>query len=786
MQRATIRVNGIVQSVGFRPFVYRRAAKHGLQGNVRNLGDAGVRIKAEGKPDAIDAFLTDIRNDSPPLARITSVTVDREHASESAFGTFEIVRSQSGDSGGGSIPPDTAICENCLADLRDPESRYHGYWATSCVDCGPRFTVVESLPYDRHTTSMAAFPMCDECRSAYENPADRRYHAQTTACCNCGPRLRYGFVSDNQTTDSAIPRSGRDYFPDTLLETATDGEAIEAAAAALCDGKLVVIKGIGGAHIACNATDADAVARLRNRTDRPEKPFAVMAPDTGTVQSFADLSSAERDTLSSMRRPIVLVGATGGGLADCVAPDLHTVGVMLPYSGIHYRLFDRIEEPLVMTSANLPGQPMLRSNNRILDGLNEVADGFLLHDRRIVTRCDDSVARIVDGERCLVRRSRGFAPTAIPLPNNGDMSALAVGAELDVTAGILEKQECYYTQYIGDVDTLDTLAYLKNAVQRLLDVTGTEWPSVVVHDLHPAFNTTDYAKELVDSGTVTRAVSVQHHHAHAASVLAEHDCHRAMSLALDGVGYGPDGTVWGGELLDATRAGFERVGGLVPVPMPGGDKATTHPARLTAGILYAADPDRVEPILERHDVRFPGGDRERDLVLQQLKADVNTPQTSSAGRFLDAVAALLGVCTRRTYEGEPAMKLETVAARGSSRSLSAPASSLDGRSVINTPQLFTELVRLRSDGVPVPDIAATAQETLARGLADLAIEEAEARNCETVSLSGGVAYNEHIASRIRGIVSRTGLSFIANRRVPPGDGGIAYGQLAVVAAQSSH
>ncbi|MCQ4334722.1 carbamoyltransferase HypF [Natronomonas sp. F2-12] len=786
MERATIRVNGIVQSVGFRPFVYRRAVAHGLHGTVRNLGDAGVRIEAEGQPDAIDAFLTDIKNNPPPLARITSITVDREHTSESMFETFEIVESQSGDSGGGSIPPDTAICENCLADLRDPESRYHNYWATSCVDCGPRFTVVESLPYDRHTTSMAAFPMCEECRSAYENPADRRYHAQTIACCNCGPQLRYGTVSDSQTTDPAVSEAGRDRFPDTLLETASGKEAIKKAAASLRDGKLVVVKGIGGAHITCSATDTDAITRLRNRTDRPEKPFAVMASNIETIQSFTDLSSTERDTLNSFRRPIVLIEATGSGLADRVAPDLHTVGVMLPYSGIHYRLFDRIEEPLVMTSANLPGQPMLRSNNSIVDGLDEVADGFLLHDRRIVTRCDDSVARIVDGERRLIRRSRGFAPTAISLPNNGEMSALAVGAELDVTAAILEKQECYYTQYVGDVDSLDTLAYLKNAIQRLLDVTGTEWPSVVVHDLHPAFNTTDYAKELVDSGTVARAVSVQHHHAHAASVLAEHDCHRALSLTLDGVGYGPDGTVWGGEVLDATRTGFERVGSLAPVPMPGGDKATTHPARLTAGILYAADPDRVEAILERHDVQFPGGDRERNVVIQQLESDVNTPQTSSAGRFLDAVAALLGVCTRRTYEGEPAMKLEAAAARGSPHSLSAPISSLNGRRVVNTPQLFTELVRLRSDGVSVPDIAATAQETLARGLADLAIEEAEIRNCETVSLSGGVAYNEHIASQIRDSVSNAGLSFITNRRVPPGDGGIAYGQLAVVAAQPSH
>jgi hydrogenase maturation protein HypF len=582
---------------------------------------------------------------------------------------------------------------------------------------------------------------------------------------------------------SDTPESGRDSFPDALTETVSDDEAITGATTAISDGDLIVIKGVGGAHIACDATDADAVARLRKRTGRSQKPFAVMAPDIEAIQSFARLSSAERDTLSSIRRPIVLCEATGDRLAEQIAPGLHTVGVMLPYSGIYYRLFDGIDDPLVMTSANLPGQPMLRSNNRLVNGLDDVADGFLLHDRRIVTQCDDSIARVIDGEHRLVRRSRGFAPTAIPLPNNGDISALAVGAELDVTAGILHEQECYYTQYIGDVDTLDTLAYLKNAVQRLLDVTGTERPSVVVHDTHPAFNTTDYANQLVDNGTATRAVPVQHHHAHAASVLAEHDCSRALSLTLDGVGYGPDGTVWGGELLDATRTGFERVGGLAPVPMPGGDKATKHPARLAAGVAYAVDPDRVETMLERHEVKFPGGNKERDVVLQQLEAGVNTPQTSSAGRFLDAVAALLGICTRRTYEGEPAMKLEAVAARGSPHSLSIPTATIDDRSVVDTPKLFFELSKLRSDGVPVSDVAATAQETVAQELADLAIKEAEGRECKTVSLSGGVAYNEHIASRIRQRVTDAGLVFISNERVPPGDGGIAYGQLAVAAAR---
>jgi hydrogenase maturation protein HypF len=783
MERATIRVRGVVQSVGFRPFVYRQALTHSLRGTVRNLGDAGVNIEVEGPTDAINDFLADLKNDPPPLARVTTVTVDRDCVSESAFETFQIIESRSSDGAGGSIPPDTAICGNCLEDLQNPQSRYHGYWATSCVDCGPRFTIVESLPYDRSTTSMAAFPMCDECRSEYEDPSNRRYHAQTIACNNCGPQLLYGTVSNPHIPPSDTPKSGPDSFPEALTETASDNTAITRTATAISSGKLVVIKGIGGAHIACDATDAGAVARLRERTGRSQNPFAVMAPDLETSQSFTHLSPAERDTLSSIRRPIVLCDATGDRLAEQIAPGLHTVGVMLPYSGIHYRLFDAIDDPLVMTSANLPGQPMLRSNNRLVAGLDDVADGFLLHNRRIVTRCDDSIARIIDGQRRLVRRSRGFAPTAIPLANNGDITALAVGAELDVTAGILHDQDCYYTQYIGDVDTLDTLAYLQTALERLLDVTGLEWPSVVVHDAHPAFNTTDYADQLADDGTVTRTISVQHHHAHAASVLAEHDRSRALSLTLDGVGHGSDGTVWGGELLDATRTNFERVGGLAPVPMPGGDKATEHPSRLAAGLAYAADPDRVEGVLEQHEVTFPDGNTERDVVLQQLEAGVNTPNTSSAGRFLDAVAALLGICTRRTYEGEPAMKLEAVAARGSPHPLSIPTTTIDDRSVVDTPKLFSELSELRSDGVAVSDVAATAQETVAQELADLAIEEAEARGCQTVSLSGGVAYNEHIASRIRQRITDAGLCFVSNEHVPPGDGGIAYGQLAVAAAR---
>ncbi len=783
MERATVQVNGVVQSVGFRPFVYRRAAANDLRGTVRNLGDAGVRIELEGDADAIDDFLVALREDPPPLARVESVTVDRERVDDPRFGAFEIVGSEDTDGGGGTIPPDTTVCGRCLDDMRDPGSRFHGYWATACVDCGPRFTVIESLPYDRPATSMAAFPMCDACQRDYEDPADRRYHAQTIACPQCGPRLRYGTAPEDASVDGAPPEEDRDPFPGALTNPVEGETAIDAAATSLAEGELVVLKGIGGAHLACNAADSDAVATLRERTGRPEKPFAVMAPDLASVDSVARPSGVGRETLESPRRPIVLVDAADNGtLAPGVAPGLHTVGVMLPYSGVHHLLFDRIDEPLVVTSANPPGRPMFRANGPLVGGLADVADGFLLHDRRIVARCDDSVARVVDGKRRLVRRSRGLAPTPVSIPEVDDTAVLGVGPELDVTAGVLHNGDCYLSQYVGDIDNLETLSYFENAVDGLLDVTGIALPPVVAHDAHPDFNTTEYARRLVEEGRVERAVAVQHHHAHAASVLAEHGHKRAIALTLDGVGYGPDGTVWGGEVLDASLSAFGRIGGLAPVPMAGGDRATEHPARMAAGLLHATDRPVAET-LERHGVHFPDGDEERSLVVQQLQTSLHTPETTSAGRFLDAVSALLGICTERSYEGEPAMKLEAVAARGDPLPLDVPTTTVDDRPVVDTPRLFGSLADRLTDGQATADVAATAQDALARGLADLAVEAALGRVVDAVALTGGVAYNDHVARRIRERVTDAGLSFLGNERVPPGDGGIAYGQVAVAAAR---
>lgn len=786
MERATVHVTGIVQSVGFRPFVARTAVTHELSGTVCNRGDAGVFIEVEGRSDDIDALLATLRVEPPPLARIESISVDREPDVEPNFERFEIVESAGAEGEGGTIPPDTTMCDACLADMRDSKSRYAGYWATSCVDCGPRFTVIEELPYDRPATSMAAFPMCEDCRGEYEDAADRRYHAQTIACPVCGPTLRYSIPHAEGATRSGPAPAGRDPFPDELRGRATRRAAVDEAATAIAGGAIVAIKGIGGAHLAGDATDPDVVDTLRDRTGRPAKPFAVMAPDRSTVETFAHVEPAEREALVSPRRPILLLDERDEGVVSPnVAPGLHTVGVMLPYAGIHHLLFDRVDVPLVLTSANMPGQPMLAENRTIATQLATVADGFLLHDRRIVTRCDDSVERFVDSRRRLIRRSRGVAPTPAPVPGaDPDDRILGLGPELDVTAGILAGGDCYLTQYVGDVDDVETFSYLREAIDHLCSITGVARPPVLAHDSHPDFQTTEYAHRLEREGVAESRIAVQHHHAHAASVLAEHGREKAIVATVDGVGYGPDGTVWGGEILDATRADFERVGGLAPMAMPGGDRATRYPGRMAAGVLYRHDPDGLEEALIRHDVRFPGGSEERHIVRQQLEAGVNTPTTTSAGRFLDAVSALLGVCTERTYEGEPAMKLEAVATRGDPRPLDPPFATTAGRRVLDAPALFARLLELHDDGIARSDLAATAQEALAQGLAELTIDAAVARDREAVGLTGGVAYNDHIAARIGAEVADAGLSFLGNERVPPGDGGIAYGQVAVAAARS--
>lgn len=789
--RAELTVTGVVQAVGFRPFVYRRATAHGLGGSVRNTGDAGVNIVLEGTADAVDAFLDDLRQRPPPLSVVESVEIERREplaestAEQDRAPSFEIAASTDNDGGSGTIPPDTGICEACLSDVRDPESRYYRYWATSCVDCGPRYTVIESLPYDRPRTTMAPFSLCPDCHEEYTDPADRRYHAQTIACPECGPSL------------SLLDRERQ--------ELATGTGAVAETARRLEDGQLLAIRGIGGTHLACMATDSEAVARLRERTGRPSKPFALMAESVDAVEQFAHVSDSERDLLSDVRRPIVVLEtATGpsGSLPwlDAVAPGLHTVGVMLPYAGLHHLLFDTLDEPLVMTSANRPGKPMATTVDAIYEGLGDVIDAALVHDRTIATRCDDSVLRVVDGDSRFLRRSRGWVPRPLPRRMEGP-PVLALGAAFDTTVALAREAEVVPSQHLGDVDGPETEAFLESTVTHLTELFGAE-PVIVACDLHPEFVTStlaeSYAADLTDAATTTDGIDpatpvrVQHHHAHAAGLLGEHDSDRAIVIAIDGTGYGPDGTIWGGEILDATIESFDRVGGLGAIRLPGGDRAVRQPGRILASVLE--DSDRIERLLaDRTELSAA----EAATVRKSVEAGVNAPTTTSAGRYLDAVSALLDICPKRSYQGEPAIKLEAAAAAaeplsighdpteaaGPSCGLTVPYADRDGQPVIDTAQLIRRLDDLR-DTHSSATIAATAQAALADGLARIAIDTATARDVTTIGVTGGVAYNEAISQRLRETVQASGCRFLTPDQVPPGDAGIAYGQALVATARA--
>jgi hydrogenase maturation protein HypF len=740
--RKRIHVAGTVQGVGFRPFVYRTAVREGLAGFVRNLGDAGVEIEVEGPAAAVASFLTALRDDAPPLAAIESLELTDLPTTGAA--EFRIMPSLDGGAGSGAIPADVATCAACLEDIADPESRFHDYWATSCTDCGPRFTVIAGLPYDRPRTAFRDFALCPDCRKEYTDPLDRRYHAQTIACPRCGPRLRY-------------IEGGREEAEDPIAQTQ----------AALRVGKVVAIKGLGGTHLACDATREEVLAELRRRLGRPGQPFALMARED-QLAAFASPSDEEWKLLRSPRRPIVVLRLRPDSLAPSVAPGLHTVGTMLPYTGLHDLLFRDLPFPLVMTSANYPGRPMLIEDDRILAELSGVADAFLLHDRPIVARCDDSVVRLAGGVPVFLRRSRGWVPEPIPV-DLGEEPLLALGGDLNVVLAVYSRGKAYLSQHIGNTEHLDTFEYLRRALDHLLRLTGVPLPKRIACDLHPRFATTRLAGELGEP------CPVQHHVAHVAGLATEWNEGELVGIAADGYGYGTDGQAWGGEVIVWRRGAWDRAGSLVPVPMPGGDLATLRPGRMAASYLLTAGLDPAGSGLSS---------AERDAVRIQIERGVNCPSTTSAGRFLDAVAAWLGIVRERTYEGEPAMRLEAAAARGTAHEVPLVWRGFDGRRVLDTVELFRTLARLRSEGARVEDLAATAQASLARGLARLAIAAAQEGGIGAVGLTGGVAVNDAIASAIRAEVEKTGLRFLSHRLVPPGDGGLAFGQLAQVARQS--
>ncbi len=735
MKQGLITVRGIVQGVGFRPFVYAEAVRLGLSGTVKNLGSE-VEVRVAG--DRIDDLVEALRR-GPPLARIDSVAL-RPLDGPVPEG-FTILPSAEG-ARTGLIPPDVASCDRCLGDIDDPASRYFGYWATSCVDCGPRYSIIRDLPYDRPRTSMDVFSLCGGCAAEFTDPGSRRHHAQTIACPGCGPRLSLR-DADGRELPSADP--------------------IAAAADLLDRGRIVAIKGVGGFHIACVE---EAAVRLKERLGRPEQPLAVMArPDS--VETMAVLDEADRALLISRERPIVVLEKRDLRAHGAIS-NLHTIGVMLPYTGLHHLLFRRLVHPmLVMTSANAPGYPMVTELDRAVRALGGIADAFLSHDRRIVNRCDDSVVR--NGH--LIRLSRGYAPLRTPI-SLGPRCLLGVGPELSANATIYRDGHAVTSPHVGNVRNPETLAYLVETIEKLGDWLGARYDAVV-HDLHPQFLSTRYARELaVELGVP--AIPVQHHRAHIASVTQE----PCVGIAIDGVGYGDDGTVWGGEVFAGAVPALDRVGHLEPVPMPGGDLATRFPERMLYGVLPE---DRVLDLLAARG----WSELERDVLARQTARRINAPLTTSTGRVLDAAAALLGLCRERSYDGEPAMKLEAAAARGRAEAWPLELRKEGGTVVLSTRALMGELAdrALRAGDRPaVADLAASFQANLARGIALVAVDAARDRGLGTVALSGGVAINTAIRRVINETCRAHGLACLTNRRLPLGDGCISYGQCVIGAA----
>jgi len=745
LMRSKFTVKGVVQGVGFRPFVYRIALENNLRGYVKNVGDGSVEIEVEGSREGIEKFVLKLFSEKPPLAKIEEIK-RTDFDDEIQYESFKVLKSDFEERPSASlIPPDIGICEDCSRELFDSKNRRYRYHFITCTNCGPRFTIIERYPYDRSNTSMVDFPMCSLCAEEYYDPRDRRFHAETIACATCGPKLMLFDKNGSQV----------------------EGDPIKLAAKFLDDGKILAIKGVGGFHIALSAYDDDAILKIRGWKGREQKPFALMAKDIETIKTFAYVDEFEERILSSPSKPIVLLDLKEGySISKYVSPGLHNVGVMLPYTGLHLLIFSESKtNVLIMTSGNLPSEPIIIDEKEALKKFSQIVDYYLIHDRKILYRCDDSVIRKVDGTACFLRRSRGFVPE--PLYVKGVVDVLGVGGEENVTGCVVSSDKMYLTQYIGDVENIETLEYLKSALKRMINLTACK-PKAVAHDLHPTFNTTVYAKELsMQYGIPT--FPVQHHHAHIASVMAEHGLEETVGIAVDGFGYGLDGNAWGGEILYCEKGRFERVGHLEEQPYLGGDLAAKYPARMVLSILYKT------PYLDKwlnHNIqKFPHGSREVEILKHHLESG-NYLLTSSFGRILDAVSTILNVCHVRTYEGEPALKLESLAKKAVGHYRIEPV--IENGVLLTTPLIENVIENLGK--FPLTELAYAVEECMAEGVAGIAVEKAKEYGVKAISFSGGVAYNEHISKTVRSVVESNNLKLYRNVYAPAGDGCISLGQ----------
>jgi hydrogenase maturation protein HypF len=756
-ERREISVRGIVQGVGFRPFIYALAQRRGLIGLVRNDAE-GVHIEAEGPPEELELFLQDIREKAPPLAVVEDMAW-RPLAVRKEQG-FRIEESREGVRRRALISPDVATCSECQAELLDPADRRYRYPFTNCTNCGPRFTITRSVPYDRAMTTMAHFEMCPECQREYDDPADRRFHAQPNACPVCGPRMKL------------LDRFGHELHgkpADPILRTAR----------MLRGGAVVAIKGLGGYHLACDPFDARAVRTLRGRKVRQDKPFALMARDLEKVRELCRVGPEEEKLLTSPARPIVLLERmTRCGVAEEVAPRQNSLGVMLAYTPLHHLLLHDAGIPLVMTSGNNSDEPIAYRDEEAFEQLGEIADYFLIHDRPIHMRCDDSVLRVVRGQMYQIRRSRGYAPAPLGVAESFGRHILACGGELKNTFCVAKERHVFLSHHIGDLENYETLRSFREGVEhycRLFDVQ----PEMVAYDLHPEYLSTKYARELEESGLPV--VGVQHHHAHIAGCLADNERpseERVIGVALDGTGYGTDGAVWGGEFLEGSiREGFVRRAHLEYVPMPGGAAAIRQPWRMALAQLVTLYGEEEASTLPLAVVRR-SGEQNVQLIARLIERKLNTPPTSSAGRLFDAVAALAGVpgTQRATYEGQAAVELELAAEGPASRGYPFRLRPEGEGWVVETRGVIGGVVEDLLAGREIEEISSKFHRTVAEVVVAGCEEIREAGGMSAVALSGGTFQNLLLMEQVVELLTGKGFTVYRHRRVPANDGGLSLGQ----------
>lgn len=754
VERRVVAIRGIVQGVGFRPFIQGLAASFDLRGHVRN-DTAGVVVDVEGRGECIDGFLAELRTAPPPLAVIDSISI--EAAPPADHYGFAVAPSDRSGPPTALVSPDAATCDACLAELFDPLNRRYRHPFISCTHCGPRFTIVREIPYDRPRTTMAGFPMCPSCRREYEDSTDRRFHAQPIACPGCGPTLAFRIAG--------------------APEVAAKGDsALTLAVAALTEGKIVAIKGLGGYHFCCDALNQAAVRRLRDRKHREGKPLAIMVKDLDAARRAVTVSPTEAEMLASAARPIVLLGKrSGGGIAESVAPGMATLGVMLAYTPLHHLLLSDLDRPVVMTSGNRSDEPIAYEDADALERLSRVADYFLTHDRVIATRCDDSVMRMVRGGPTFSRRSRGHAPRPLRLGVTFPAPVLALGGHLKNTFCLGRGDQAFVSHHIGDLEHPAALQALRQGIAHYQRLFGIE-PVVVAHDLHPDYATT----RLSDSLDLPR-VAVQHHHAHVAACAAEHGVSGPLlGVAFDGSGAGTDGAVWGGEFLLVEGARFQRLGHLGYVPLPGGEAAVREPWRMAAAHLVGAFGSEIDglslPLLERRP-------REWSLLRQMLERGFRSPPTSSVGRLFDAVAALVGLRDRAVYEAQAAIELEGVADPLTSRSY-APILREEGALLIADPGAIVRgVVGDLKRGRGVAEISGAFHNAVRDLIVAVVARLARTTGVRRVALTGGVFQNALLLERTADALSGLGFDVLVHRSVPCNDGGLALGQAVVAAAQ---